>query len=146
MAKPTKALKPLNEATLPVSKRHLQLVQKKIEGDLTTMRLENREGFRKIDARFAQIDARFTKSDERIAQIDTRFAAIDERFAQIDARFASIDTQLASLDAKITRMLVIIEEQNDRNRVAMDGFMTVYEKLIEHEKRFQKIEKHVGLY
>ncbi len=111
MAKSTKALKPLNEATLPVSKRHLQLVQKKIEGDLTTLRLENRKEFQRIDVRFAQID-----------------------------------TQLASLDTKITKMLVIIEEQNDRNRVAMDGFMTVYEKLIEHEKRFQKIEKHVGLY
>jgi chromosome segregation ATPase len=171
-----KAKKPrrLKEEDIPVSMKHLMFFKQEVMGAITTLTLEMREGFAKIDARFAEqdarfsaiesrfsdidsrfaeqdakfaaIDARFDAIDARFVSIDARFSSIDARFASFDARFASIETRLEKIETKIVQVKVTVEEQNDRNKAALDGYITVYEKLIEHDGRFQRIEKHIGLH
>lgn len=57
-------------------------------------------------------------------------------FAQVDAKFDELKTQM-------TKMLILLEDQNDRNRVALDGYSTVYEKFTETETRVGKLEVRV---
>lgn len=112
--------RPKKEGDLPVTKRLLDLKIQEVKGDISGLRLEIKAGFAKMDARF-------------LAQ-DAKFLAQDARFAEADARFESMQAQLA-------KMMVIIEEQNDRNRVALDGYMAVYEKFQDTGKRLGHLEK-----
>jgi hypothetical protein len=116
-----KIMKPKKDRELPLTKRFLDLKIQEVRGNITTLRLETKAGFTKIDAAFKQVDA---------------------RFMQIDARFESQDAKFETLDTKITKMLVLLEDQNDRNRAVLDSYTTVYEKLIENESRLEKVEEH----
>lgn len=37
-----------------------------------------------------------------------------------------------AVQGKLTQMMILLEEQYDRNRIALDGYTTVYEKLEVH--------------
>lgn len=100
--------------------------------------------FDQVDARFVQIDARFEQVDARFVQIDARFEQVDARFAQVDARFDQVDARFDQMDAKFDqlrsevheavaemrvanhRLLLLMEEQNLRNKQAYDGYAIVY--------------------
>lgn len=122
MAKKTITLKkPQKDSDRYISKRLLDLTKRELKGDITSLRLEMNAGFANIDARFKQMDARFKQ--------------MDARFIKTDARFESIQTQL-------TKMMVILEDQNERNKVAYDGYIVAYEKLFSHDERLAHLEKH----
>lgn len=132
--KTTKLKKPKRDAELPVTKRLLDLTKQELKGDISTLRLEMKAEFAKLDARFSSIDARFDSQDARFSSIDARFDSQDARFASIDHRFEEISTQLK-------KMTVILEEQNDRNRAALDGYAAVYGKHFLLEDRIIKLEQ-----
>lgn len=106
--------KPQYSEDIPVSMRLLNLVKQELKSDNATLRLDVKAGF----------------------------ASVQTQFAQIDARFATVDAQFAEIRNQLTKMMVVLEEQNHRNNVALEGYTIVYEKLMESDTRFQKIEKH----
>lgn len=59
------------------------------------------------------------------------------------AGFLQMDSKLETLQSQMTKMMVILEEQNSRNKVALDGYSIVDEKLQESGERLRKIEKHM---
>lgn len=159
-----KIKEPKRDRDLPVTKRLLDLTKQELKGDITSLRLEMKAGFAKIDARFKStnahcksIDARFTDMDARFANIDARFTDMDARFTSIDARFTDMDARFTSIDArfheqnaklevldtKITRMLILMEDQNDRNKATMDHNALIYEKIIANDARIEKLEERV---
>ncbi len=110
-----KLTKPKRDRELPVTKRLLDLTKQELKSEMSSIRLEMRAGFKEIDARFTSIDARFLEQD-------SKFDAIQ---------------------AQLTKMMVLLEDQNDRNRTVLDAYTTVYEKFVDTDSRVEKIEVRV---
>lgn len=75
-----------------------------------------RDGFERMDGKFAKID-------ERFEQVDARFDQIDARFEQIDRRFEQIDTQIFSINHTLqdhTKRLERIERRQDNMLINLD--------------------------
>ncbi|MCB9073512.1 MAG: hypothetical protein H6623_07805 [Bdellovibrionaceae bacterium] len=121
---------PKKDRDLPVTKRLLDLKIQEVKGSVTDLRLEMKAGFARVDARFNQMESKF---DTRFLEQDARLEA---RFLEQDAKFEAIQTQLI-------KMTVLLEDQNDRNRAALDGYVAVYERFHNTEERLGKLEKSV---
>lgn len=115
----------------------------KLEIKSTEKRLNSK--FHKIDARFASIDARFNKMEARFSEIDARFNQMEARFSEIDARFNAIESKIDKVLAEVHRMAVLMEEQNARNRFALEGYDQLYKRQdrleIEVDRRLKNIEE-----
>ncbi|HPI40366.1 MAG TPA: hypothetical protein PLJ21_06150 [Pseudobdellovibrionaceae bacterium] len=112
--------------------------------------------FESIDKRFESIDKKFESIDKRFDAIDKRFEAIDKRFEAIDKRFDAIDKRFEALENKMEarfndlksdmhRILILLEEQNTRNKFVLDGYTLLYERMdrleINVETRIKSIEE-----
>ncbi|MBY0383793.1 hypothetical protein K2X05_01430, partial [bacterium] len=66
---PTSKIKePKKDRELPVTKRLLDLKIQEVKSDVTSLRLEMKAGFTKVDAQFKQMEAQFTKIDGRFQE------------------------------------------------------------------------------
>lgn len=68
-----------------------------------------RDGFVRMDQRFAQIDQRFTQIDQRFAQIDERFDRLEDRIAALQrtlviGMFGLTGTLMATMLAIVLRL------------------------------------------
>ena len=120
----------MRDDKVPVTLKLLDLRMAEVKGEVTTHRLETKAEFAKIDARFEQIDQRFTSIDQKF---DGKFNTL---IAHMDAKFEALYTLN-------TKTLAFVEEQNARNRFALDGYTLVYEKQLETDARLARIEKHI---
>lgn len=91
-----------------------------------------------VTKRLLDLTKQELKGEMSTLQLDTKALRLEMK-----AGFAKVDTKFEALQTQLTRMLVMMEEQNDRNRVVMDGYTIVYEKLQEHDCRFDSIERHI---
>jgi archaellum component FlaC len=142
---------------LPATQGMLQLVRSELKAEM-------RSGFRKVDARFNQmeanfsgidarfktIDARFNEVDARFSEVDARFNQIDARFSEIDARFSQVDSRLNTFDSKfeqvlseIARVGFLVEEQNSRNLVVLEGLTGLFQRQERLETRVDGIDSLV---
>jgi hypothetical protein len=106
--KTAKISEPKLDRDLPVTKRLLDLRIQEVKGDVTSLHLEMKAGFTKIDARFHEQDAKFE-----------------------------------ALDTKMTKMMILMEDQNDRNLGAHDKNALIYQRLVDNDSRFEKLEEQV---
>ena len=97
--------------------------------------------FESMEKRFDAMDARFESMERRFDAVDSRFEAMEKRFGAVDARFdeldAKIDRRFDELSAQMHRMLLIMEEQNLRNRQAYDGYLVMYETVQDLKNRIK---------
>ena len=77
---------PRRVSDIPVTTRHLELVKQELKSDITTLRLETKSGFTKMEA------------------------------------------DMSHVKSAVFQMQALLEEQNSRNRIALDGYAAVYEK------------------
>ena len=138
-SKSKKSLAPRKSSKIEVTVGMLDETRAELKSDITTLRLEMRAGFKKVDARFKKVDARFNEIDARFKKIDARFNEVDARFDEIDARFKKIDArfdemdarfnkleaQISALTAMVHRLMVLVEEQNARNIFVLDGYTSL---------------------
>jgi chromosome segregation ATPase len=122
---------------LPATQGIVHLVRNELKENIKGMRSEMNARFNEVDARFNQVDARFN-------QVDARFSGHDARFKSIDARFDRVDAQLHDIRAEITRLAVIVEEQNHRNAIVLEGLSGLFNRQERVEKRTDEMEKVVG--
>jgi chromosome segregation ATPase len=115
---------------LPATQGIVHLVRNELKENIKGMRSE-------MNARFNEVDARFN-------QVDARFSGHDARFKSIDARFDRVDAQLHDIRAEITRLAVIVEEQNHRNAIVLEGLSGLFNRQERVEKRTDEMEKVVG--
>ncbi len=157
----------MTDEKVPVSLKLLEHKSKEIRSEITTHRVETKSDFAEVKAEIAalrtQSDARFEKmlrdAEANRAASDAKFKAMfedmraqskvefEEMRAELNIRF---DKQLYDFkiissvtQEKIDKTYAIVEEQNTRNRYAMDGYTIVYEKLQETDARLGRIEKHL---
>ncbi len=116
----------LNTKDLPATQGMLTLVQNQIKTGLLSLDKKTQSRFDTVDARFSQVDA--------------EFANMRSEFSKIDSRFSEIDSKFASLHSELSRIAVIIEAQDSRNRFVLEG----YEQIYYRQDRFeQKIDRRV---
>lgn len=101
--------------------------------------------FNKVDAKFSEMDARFSKIDARFNQMDAKFNQMDARFSQMDARFSQMDAKFDLMMAEIHRIGISVDEQNHRNKIVLDGYELLYNKINKFEaetnERFKSLEE-----
>ncbi|MBY0385959.1 hypothetical protein K2X05_12440 [bacterium] len=51
-------------------------------------------------------------------------------FKAIDARFTGIDARFETLENKMTQMLILMEEQKEKNKFVLDGYMKSFKNLL----------------
>ncbi len=151
---------------IPVTQEMLNDTRKELKSDITSLKLEMKSDFKVVDARFNQvdarfnqvdahfknIDARFNQVDARFNQVDAHFKNIDARFNQVDARFNQVDAQLHSLkselkamNSSIHRSLVLLEEQEARNKYVLDGYQSLHDRQDHFEQRIEKKIKQIEI-
>ncbi len=130
----------LNTKDLPATQGMLTLVQNQIKTGLLSLDKKTQSRFDTVDARFSQVDARFSQVDAEFANIRSEFSKMNSRFSKIDSRFSEMDSKFASLHSELSRIAVIIEAQDSRNRFVLEGYEQVYHR----QDRFeQKIDQRV---
>jgi chromosome segregation ATPase len=124
-------------------KAHVRAEIHGVNGQVRGVRAE----FKRIDARFSEMEARFNKVNARFNEIDARFNEIDARFNEIDARFNEVDVRFERVEASIQnlisevhRLAILIEEQNARNRIVLDGLTGLFAR---QERLEAKIDRGV---
>lgn len=109
----------------PATRRMLDETRKELKSDIQALSL-------KMDGRFNEVDGRFKAIDGRFDEIDGRFKAIDGRFDEIDHRFEALTLQMqsefAKMDARMSRMQVLIEEQNANNNIVLEGIRALWQR------------------
>jgi septation ring formation regulator EzrA len=136
-----KSPKPLRSQKVPVTKAMLDHTEKKLKAEMTSLRLETRAGFKRMEARFNGTDSKFKSIDSRFKSIDARFKSIDARFKNIDARFNNIDAQFLDLKSEIKKVLAAVhyiglrvDAQEARNLYVLDGYTSLSDRLDKIEK------------
>ncbi len=83
------------------------------------------------DKRFDSIEYTLKAHEKRFDSIDLKLKAHDRRFDQLDSK---IDSNQERLMSEIHRIGVLVEEQNNRNRIVMDGLTNLFERQDRVEK------------
>jgi methyl-accepting chemotaxis protein len=94
---------------LPATHGMLDHVRSELKADIRGLRSEMKSGFRQVDS----------------------------RFEQIDSRFEQIDSKLEQVLSQVSRIGTLVEEQNSRNQVVLEGLTGLY-------RRQDRIELEVG--
>lgn len=121
---------PKRDGELYVTKRLLDLTKKELKSDIAQLRMEMKAGFTKMNS----------KMDFQFSQVDSQFSKVNGEIASLRADMNASTARLESMFAKI---VAISEEQNERNKVVLDSYGLVYDKLNNHDERLKKVEKHV---
>ncbi len=65
---------------------------------------------------------------------------VDSLRFEMNSRFEKMDSKFETLAAAIHRTNALVEEQNSRNRIVLDGYDQIYRRQEEYEKRIQALE------
>ena len=112
---------------IQVSKKMLDHTRDELKSDITSLKLEMKAEFKKVDAKFKKVDARFK-------EVDARFNQVESKIDDVKAEIQTMQTEVQKLAADIHRLLAIFEEQNNRNKYVLNGF-AILQHLIERNKK-----------
>lgn len=113
---------------LPASQGMLQLVREELKAEMKTGFHKMESRFKAQDSKFSQIDSKFNSFEARFAQIDSRFDQVDSRFAQVESRFEQVDSRFEQVLSEIARVGILVEEQNSRNRIVLEGLTGLFQR------------------
>ncbi|MCB9072016.1 MAG: hypothetical protein H6623_00220 [Bdellovibrionaceae bacterium] len=129
----SKLKKPKRDRELPVTKRLLDLTKQEVMGEISTLRLETKAGFLKVDSRIDRLESRMDSFISRMDGFDSRMDSFDSRMDSFISRMDGFDsrmdrleskiddvklelkleikTQISGLDTKITKMLIYLKNK-----------------------------------
>jgi chromosome segregation ATPase len=122
---------------LPATQGILHLVRNELKENILEIKAE----LRKMNGKFVQVDAKFDQVDAKFVQVDARFDQVDARFDQMDAK---MDAMKHELKGEISRLAVLVEEQNARNSIVLEGLSGLFYRQEKVEARIDNVEKNVG--
>jgi len=106
----------------------------------------NKKRFEAVDKRFEAVDRRFESVDKRF---DTLELKMNSRFDSMQADMHKIQADMHKMQADLHRMLVLMEEQNARNKYVLDGHTLLNDRMDRLEsnvdRRFLEIEAVVSI-
>jgi len=128
-----------SDADMPVTKGHFDAFRQEITTRITSQELLIKANDKKRATHFAGISSSFKKMEGCFAAIDARFIEMDAkfeaRFAAIDARFATLEKKIEDVYLEVRRSNVLMEEQNNRNKVVLDALMNLFNRQDSLEKK-----------
>jgi hypothetical protein len=65
---------------------------------------------------------------------------------KMDTRFAATDSKLDAMNSKIHQALLLVEEQNARNRIVFDGLTSLFTRQERTEARVDALEKNQAFF
>jgi chromosome segregation ATPase len=105
------------------------------------LKAEMKSGFSRMDAKFDLIDSRFLQIDSRFSQIDSRFSQIDAKFGEISGGFQQMNAKLEQVISESARIAMLVEEQNSRNQIVLEGLTGLWQRQERIEERVEALEK-----
>ena len=118
---------------VPATQGMLHLVRSELKADVRGLRSEMNSRFDQVDARFDQIDSRFSQMDSKFSQMESKF---NSKFNQMDSKFEQVLSAVA-------RVGTLVEEQNSRNSVVLEGLTGLWQRQDRLETRMDKVESTV---
>ena len=103
---------PLRSGNVLVTQRMLSSVKSELKSDITSVSLE----------------VKLVRSELGALRLD------------MNSKFEMMDSKLEKVIAAIHRTNALVEEQNSRNRVVLDGYDHIYRRQEEYEKRLRDLE------
>lgn len=79
--------------------------------------------------------------DSLESRIDSLEARIDSLEARIDSLEAKMDSKFEAMSGQLHQMTLLIEEQNHRNTIVLDGLRSLFERQDRVETRLREIDK-----
>lgn len=158
---------PKNSGNVPATHRHLELVRKELKSDIAGVQLEVRAESKSVrsemKSEFADVRtemrAEFTAvRTEMRAEFTAVRTEMRAEFADVRAEmraeftavrtemqtgFAQIDIRFQRIESVLFEMKALLEEQNARNKVVMDGYTHLYDIGTVRDKRIDQLEKKV---
>lgn len=89
----------------------------------------------------SEMNQRFGAIDKRLDSHDEKFKSHEEEFRSIDRRFDQVDTKLVEIQGQVSRIGVVVEEQNERNKVVLEGLSQLWSKSERTERRLDIVER-----
>lgn len=111
---------PRRDSELYITKRLLDLTKTEIKSDIAALRMEMKAGF---------------------AKVDTKFQGMSAEITGVKAELAGVKADISEVKHAINKVIVLVEEQNERNKVVLDSYALVYDKLTNHDLRLRDVEK-----
>ncbi len=134
----SKVIKPLKSSDIPVTQKMLYGVRDELKSDISSVRLEMKAEFKKVDARFDEVFGEFKRVDSRFCSMEGQFKSIDARLNSMDARFDEVLSEVKKQSAQTSRMLTLIEEQENRNKFVLDGYRSLNDRIEPLERALGK--------
>lgn len=139
---------PKKSEELGVTVRLLQLTKDELKRDITSLQLETKA----IEHRLKnEIVAAKTDLRTEMAQLKTELSGLKGEFVELKSDVVTIKNDIVilrtdmqkgfnDLSNQMTKMLAIVEEQNQRNKFALDGYAFVYESMQNSNGRLDRLE------
>jgi hypothetical protein len=93
-----KTVRPKHSGQIPVTAKMLQKTRAELKSDITTLRLETRAGFKKVDARFDTLEAMISGLQASIHRMQVLFEEQNARNVYVLDGYASLDARLKVLE------------------------------------------------
>ena len=77
------------------------------------------------------------------SEINSLEKRLESKFNQVESKINQIDSKLELVLTVIHRVVILMEEQNSRNKFVLDGYASLYERQDRLELRFDAHEKNI---
>ena len=132
--------KPKKSDDIPATYGALQNVRAELKSDITSVKLELKSDIANVKSELkneiAEVKSEL-KSD--IANVKSELNSLRN---EMNSKLDKMDVKFEEIKSANHRMLTLLEEQNSRNRVALDGYAAVHEAQLRLEDRVDKVEKN----
>ncbi len=152
---PLKKLKVVKKKDVPATAGMLAAVRSELKHDITGVRIQVTKLDAKIDqinvhlsARMDGLEARMDGLEARMGGLEAKMDRLEIRLeAKFDAKFKDFQNvvriDVEKILAIVSRSNALIEEQNARNAIVLDGFNMLLEQSKKHDARLAALEKKV---
>lgn len=129
---------PLRSGDVPVTQRMLFGVRDQLSADIRQLDAKlcgaNSSMEARLDGRISSLE---TRLDARISSLETR---VDGRISSLEAKLeGKIDSRFHELSSQIHQIKILVEEQNARNIIVMDGLTSLYDRQDRLEAKVDKL-------
>lgn len=120
-----KKLFPERAENVAVTQKMLYGVRDELKSDINAMQ-----------SRFDGIDSKFESMESRFDGIDSRFVSMESRIdGKIQTTFHQLTEQIHQLHSQVHRIGILVEEQNAKNNIVLDGLTSLFERQERLENR-----------
>ena len=109
-----------------------------LRGEMQAIKVELQDEMRAIKVELRQ------EMQAIKVELQGEIRALRQEVRELQVQVGQIQTTLAQVQVDVARMLVLVEEQNARNKVVLDGLAASFARHERTEERLDALEKRTG--